>query len=604
MNYLSFLVDDLETHYYQAELLLYSLAKNTSFTKNNILIHCTTRVKEKFLLFLKEEEYSYVIIEPYLDGKYCNKLQQLPSFQKLNLNEDDAVFLIDTDTYFLNNPIVKYVNKIGGKVVDASNPPLAILSRIFNEAKIVFPKVVPTDWEIENSYTFESNFNGGFYYIPAKELVKVNRSWRKWAEWLYERPELFDTDMQRIHVDQVSFSMMIEDEKLEYQVLASNNNSPIHKVEKQRLFDASHDVSMLHYHRSLNYFGLLSRRLSINPIVDNAIKKANKEISEKKDFIFFKQFNQSFLKLSKSNTNLKKFELDLSTLITKNIKIILHAGTPKTGTTSLQFLLAEKHEELLANGILYPKYYLDTNPPKHQWIVSLLKQNNFNELFIYLKNIYLESIEKNVNTIFLSTEGIFNHWWDFTDEAKEVLRIMAKYFNIKLYVVFREPCSFLESFYKQNLKNPQMLATKCYGKNSTFTEMSKDEWFIKHLDYLGFIHESETIFGKENLELFTYSSKIIDDILKKMNITFDKLNEEKRKNTGQTNISVELLMNINKYNLNASDKKDVINILKKMDKIFNKYNNPEIIDTESISEIKRLFSLQATVLEKKYGLSF
>jgi len=245
LNYLSFLVDDLPLHYYQSELLLFSLEKFTSFKKNNILIHCTTRVNEDFLLFLRENNYAYKVVEPYLDGKYCNKLQQLSSFK--DLNNDDAVFLVDADTFFLNDPIVNFPQKIGGKVVDAPNPSLKVLKKIFNEAKLSCPKIVPTDWVMEGAYTFECNFNGGFYYVPAKDIQQADKRWKKWATWLYKRrDELFETKAQQIHIDQVSFAMMVQESNFEYQVLISNNNCPIHRNTKQRLFDNSKEVSIVY----------------------------------------------------------------------------------------------------------------------------------------------------------------------------------------------------------------------------------------------------------------------------------------------------------------------------------------------------------------------
>jgi len=598
LNYLSFLVDDLPLHYYQSELLLFSLEKFTSFNKNNILIHCTSRVNEDFLLFLRENDYLYKVVEPYLDGKYCNKLQQLSSFK--NLNDEDGVFLVDADTFFLADPIVTNLNKIGGKVVDAPNPPLSVLSKIFTKAGLSFPKIVQSDWVMENAYTFECNFNGGFYYVPAKYVQKADELWKKWATWLYEyRVELFDTKKQQIHVDQVSFAMMVKEANFDYEVLVSNNNSPIHYKDQQRLFDKDQEVSMLHYHRSLNYFGLLSKDLYINDIIDRAIDKANRAIVGKRDFRFYKQFNRSFVKFPKRTEKTELFKQKIEKLtLGSGLKLILHGGTPKTGTTSLQFLLDEKYNELLEQGILYPKYYLNTNPPKHQWLIPLLRQNKFDEILLYLEKIVKETQAKNLKTIFLSTEGIFNHWWDFSPEAKEVLKVMAKEFDFKLLIVFREPKSFLESFYKQNLKNPQNSAAVCYGKDISFEEMLKDKWFVKHIDYLGFIQECEMLFGEQNISVFEYSGDVNERVLKKLNVVLSKNQEERRENIGQSHIGVELLKVVNRFNLNTKDKKSVVKILKEMDHILDVYSKTSFLNQDIKSTIDNFFLLESKVLEE------
>jgi len=602
MRYLSFVVDNLPLHYYQAELLLFSIKKFTSFNKNNIVIHCTTRVTQEFLSFLKEDGYTYKIIEPFLDGKYCNKLQQLNSF--IHLTEDDSVFLIDTDTFFLNNPIVESSSLIGGKVVDAPNPPLRVLKSIFDTANIPYPPIVPSDWIMKNSDTFECNFNGGFYYIPGKDIDKVNSIWRKWATWLYEKPTLFETKAQRIHVDQVSFTMMIQDAQFEYQVLISNNNCPIHYNLKQRLFDEEKEVSLIHYHRSLNCFGFLESNLLISPIVTKAIEKINSTIREKEELFFFKNFNKSLFPSTISTEKSQQFEERLSLLIDdrlKNKEIIFHAGTPKTGTTTLQFLFDEKHNDLLEEGILYPKHYIGTYAPKHQWLVPLLRKNDFDKLLIYLERVFIDAKKHNVKKIFLSTEGIYNHWWDFSSEAKEVLKIISKYFNLKLYIVFRNPLSFLESFYKQNLKNPQNNAAECYGKDFDFSDMFNDKWFIKHIDYLGFIQECESVFGKNNIKILPYSREIIHDILDL--IGSEILPSTESRNVSHSNISMELIRVVNRYNLSASDKKIVVKDLQKLDSIFSNYNSNALLSEEDKSNVNNLFSLQEHILKKEYNIT-
>ena len=53
----------------------------------------------------------------------------------------------------------------------------------------------------------------------------------------------------------------------------------------------------------------------------------------------------------------------------QKLKLIIHAGTPKTGTTSLQTYLDKKQRKLRGKGILYPHNLENlTNPsaPKHQ----------------------------------------------------------------------------------------------------------------------------------------------------------------------------------------------------------------------------------------------
>ncbi|MBN4082366.1 hypothetical protein JYT13_01010 [Mariprofundus ferrooxydans] len=67
---------------------------------------------------------------------------------------------------------------------------------------------------------------------------------------------------------------------------------------------------------------------------------------------------------------LKPFEQSLEQLQVQKLKLIIHAGTAKTATTSLQTYLAKKQHKLRRKGVLYP-HNLDklqnSSAPKHQW---------------------------------------------------------------------------------------------------------------------------------------------------------------------------------------------------------------------------------------------
>jgi hypothetical protein len=55
------------------------------------------------------------------------------------------------------------------------------------------------------------------------------------------------------------------------------------------------------------------------------------------------------------------------------MRIILHGGTPKTGTTSRKLFLDANHATLLDRGVLDPRAGVTPPPkPKHQWMISAL----------------------------------------------------------------------------------------------------------------------------------------------------------------------------------------------------------------------------------------
>ena len=77
----SMVVDSLPEHYFKAELLLFTLGQFAQVPAANMLVQCVDRVDAAFVHFVQESGYRTRTIAPYLDGAYCNKLQQLAGLE-------------------------------------------------------------------------------------------------------------------------------------------------------------------------------------------------------------------------------------------------------------------------------------------------------------------------------------------------------------------------------------------------------------------------------------------------------------------------------------------------------------------------------------------
>ena len=592
---ISFLVDALSEHYFKAELLLFSLEKFAKVSKNQVIVQCTDRVDKHFISFLVKNNYRYSIVKPYLDGKYCNKIMQL----EILLEEDcGGCFLLDIDMFVLAPLSVDDTKSVWGKIVDAPVPPLPILENIFSKAGVAIHGLVDSDWILDKGKTIGTNFNGGFYYIPRDQIAEIYKLWKKWAEWLFLKPELFENQKQRNHIDQISMALALSESGIAYKQLVSNSNFPIHYGLPLRLFQPKEEISVLHYHSLITPFGLLDeKQISSNEHAVAAIRKANQAISSKKDFEFFESYKKSCIRKHKKTKTANKFAEQLNNLVAnanlpKRLKLILHAGTPKTGTTSLQFYLDRERNTLLENGILYPSHVSETYAPKHQWLVRNLLGSDSNSL---LKNIerVLEEVNDNTHTIFISTEGLYNHWWDFSDDSKYLLSELGVCFDVSVWVWFREPLSFLESLYRQNLKNPQMKTIKCYGQDLSFKEMLSDDWFIRHLDYLGFIYECEKIFGDNHVKLFKYDGDTVLATCKALDIPFIERKEAVRENIGLSTATIDLLRIVNRYPLSVEEKKSVLPSIENLNKILHKYSNEQLSDDSDKVAIENMTALMS-----------
>jgi hypothetical protein len=156
---------------------------------------------------------------------HCNKVAGA-----LRLAEDDLdglVVLCDTDVAVLEDPRTISIppGSIGGKVVDAPVPPLAVLEEIFAAAGLPAPATTPLPWG-ESQATVVGNCNGGLYLIPASLLPVLAPAWERWARWLLDhRPLLRDWTF---HLDQVAMVLALTAEEIATEQLDVRWNTPIH----------------------------------------------------------------------------------------------------------------------------------------------------------------------------------------------------------------------------------------------------------------------------------------------------------------------------------------------------------------------------------------
>ena len=275
--------------------------------------------------------------------------------------------------------------------------------------------------------------------------------------------------------------------------------------------------------------------------------------------------------------------------IKQPLKLIIHAGTPKTGTTSLQTYLDKRQRKLRGKGILYPhniKGLQNPTAPRHQWFEKNLVTTHLDNFLENFKNIAAQ-VKDDTHTIIISSEGIYNYWWDFPDESKDLLSVLSKLFNTEIWVWFREPLGFIESYYKQCIRNPQLESNPCYGKDLSFAEMLEIKWFSQHLDYRSFVSECQTLFGESNVLTFEYEGDVVQEVIHKLGLATPHDNPTPRQNKSLNSASVALLRTINRYDLKAKDKELLTSHLKEMNVILEPY-----ADTTMIDEVSRISVLR------------
>jgi len=272
------------------------------------------------------------------------------------------------------------------------------------------------------------------------------------------------------------------------------------------------------------------------------------------------------------------------------LKLIIHVGTPKTGTTSIQTYLDKKQGKLRRKGILYPhnhKNVHNSHAPKHQWFEKNLVSTHVEQFLENFKNI-MAQVKEDTHTIILSSEGIYNYWWDIPDESKALLQALGQHFDIQIWVWFREPLDFIEDYYKQCMRNPQVESNPCYGKDLSFTQMLDIPWFVQHLDYQGFVSECHSLFGEQNVVTFQYQGDVVQELMHKLGLATPHDNGFPRRNPSLNNTSIALLRTINGYDIKAKDKELLMPYLREISGILEPYATNTLIDETSKKIVLKL----------------
>ena len=162
------------------------------------------------------------------------------------------------------------------------------------------------------------------------------------------------------------------------------------------------------------------------------------------------------------------------------MKIIMHIGMPKTGSTAIQFALTKNREKMLSRGILYPiNPDPFSNQVKHSIYVSMLRRGDsdqwnrfpeaetkiistFGSNFDYY-NYWMEDLKKQISvakphTLVISEEGFFGTLANKKSKIHDNLRnffneLNVNPENVQFVGYLRNPPDYYLSSCQQNLKS-------------------------------------------------------------------------------------------------------------------------------------------------------
>mgnify|MGYP001409317521 CR=1 FL=1 len=254
------------------------------------------------------------------------------------------------------------------------------------------------------------------------------------------------------------------------------------------------------------------------------------------------------------------------------LKLILHIGTEKTGTTHLQNLMVSNENILKKEGIhllacagignnrKLPSYCLENgNFDEYLRSINVTNEQIKDEFDLNLEKDLeseINSLDGNINTVVISSEH-FHSRVQTTPEIQKGYNLFKKYFGqIELVCYLREQASVCQSSYSTSIRS---------GSTTPLNEyMSWCNTSNSYFDYLSFISKWKEVYIEENLNINVYEksrflnqdlvvdffSKLKPGLEKKISKSITKSNESLN-NLGQL-LSLAINQTIPKETANGS----------------------------------------------------
>ncbi|RBW46962.1 hypothetical protein DS885_05495 [Psychromonas sp. B3M02] len=234
------------------------------------------------------------------------------------------------------------------------------------------------------------------------------------------------------------------------------------------------------------------------------------------------------------------------------MKLIVHIGTEKTGTSSIQEALQSNRALLIKNGyyfsqcggkinnLKYPLYCMDESRDdpyfKNNNINTIEKRREFKSNFEQAFENEVESLPSNIHTVIISSEH-FHSLLINQSEVDLMKSLVAKYFNdVKVICYLREQVNTCLSHYSTSIKTG--------GSSELSNFIKKCSPQNPYYNYLDLLDRWSAVFGKSNLIVGLFDKKtlknndIVDDFFYK--IEFDT-SQTKIIRSQQTNQSLNYI---------------------------------------------------------------
>jgi len=570
---------------FETELLVRSLIRNAGIAVGDVVIHCGSDLDPELTAPLIRDGCTVSVFEQGADRSIgSGVLRQLAALAQLVLHDVAGAWLFSPGTAVtaaLTTP-----SQISGKLLDDATLAPEFVERTFRAANVALPPSAPCD---ENrAYVIATQLDTGLLYVPRALLAELCATWRRFAPFVTAIPELAAAADPDQCIEELSLALALAAVGAPIAHLTANDSFALDARSWPRSYDAHEPIRAVRYRRRLDRFGLVSSFLH-DPNVDGAVDTLNALGSEPSDGPYFALYKQA-----RAGTELPALGHENALAVAgarwvrafaKIPRLVLHAGTPKTGTTALQQALFRHGDALIEHGIWYPPMRVDPVKKKHHYLVQFLGSADAGALAQAFDEI-VASAPPETRTIVLSAEGLFNGWWDYPPEGKALLRHLGTIFELEMWTCFREPLDFALSQYAQLLRNPR-LYSPAYGLDIGLEQILDIEWFVQRLDYLGFVFEVEAVIGAGSVRLFRYGPDIVERIFRALGAEAPSDNPPDV-HPSLRRPGVEVMRIVNRYDLPHEPKAAAAALVLELDRLIGERAEPLRATPACAERIRRL----------------
>jgi len=186
-----------------------------------------------------------------------------------------------------------------------------------------------------------------------------------------------------------------------------------------------------------------------------------------------------------------------------SIKLLIHIGLHKTGTSAIQSFLLDNRAALLDQGLLYPldlEEWGNHNPLAWHLMDPRYMPTHgdfYRELSTpaHWQKLHKEASERQTDRVILSGED-----FSLISRPQQLAELLERY-DTRIIVYLRRQDQYLQSIYNQDVKNYEFM--RC----ERFEEFVLDHRLAEILHYDIFLERWGAAFGKENIDVAIYDRR-------------------------------------------------------------------------------------------------